>query len=193
MHWCHSKKQWFPIEFNTRLWFYLYSYGTEALSHTSGGGRVQTKQTKQPRCSQDVESVFWEGWGARGSNTILMWGWIWGLGGGVCCCRTDRAIYLASQLSSMQLFVSKNSGEGKCKVERPLVKHWDISHGATETQSVGLGGVAGGGRGCLSSGRHFGVEAKLLQLLPRSGIGNTESKTRNRWATGSGRRCALLW
>lgn len=42
-------------------------------------------------------------------------------GGGLF--RTDRAIYLASQLSSMQLFVSKNSGEGKGKVERPLVKH----------------------------------------------------------------------
>lgn len=36
--------------------------------------------------------------------------------------QTDRAIYLASQLSSMQL-VSKNNGEGKGKVQRLLVKH----------------------------------------------------------------------
>lgn len=53
-------------------------------------------------------------------------------------CQTDKAIYLASQLSSMQL-LSANNRKGKGKVYQLLVKHQDVRDGVTETQTVEAG------------------------------------------------------
>lgn len=92
----------------------MYSYGTEApVSYFSLEGEFKTRQSS---CSGDVESVggVWE-WGGVKGNSDAERDEGWGGGGDQTLYQTDRAIYLASQLSSMQLLSAKIIGKEKAK------------------------------------------------------------------------------
>lgn len=136
------KKTVIPIDFNTRWWCYLYSYGTEAPFHTSAW-RVNSKLGSH--LAQGTWKVL-KGFGGRRCQRQYgcREGRGVGGGGGGSDSVSNRQSYLPCKSAFINAtFVSKNNRKGKGKVDRLLVEHWDISDGATERHRASR---QGGGR-----------------------------------------------